>query len=351
LINMRKEYRGYDPNGIGKNNGNFLGLPEVDRPAVEFLAVPFAVTVSYGGGTQDGPENVLIASTQLDASLPGLERPWELGFAWKTVGGDWRGKHAEARHYAELIMEYLEAGEALSAEQLDRQKMIEELGESVRQSVAGEVTRCFDEGSFPVLVGGEHAVSLGCYDAAAKKGDFGILQLDAHMDLREAYEGFKYSHASVMYNAIKEIPRLQTLVQVGIRDWCPAEAELVERSEGRIQVWYDHEMQAQALAGEAFAKTIQPILAALPQRVWISFDIDGLDPSLCAHTGTPVPGGLSFAQALHLCLAVLDSGREIIGLDMVEVAGQPHEFEGAVAARLMYAIAANACLRKPKATS
>ena len=348
---MRKEYQDYDPNGIGKNNGNFLGLPQLSHPAVEFLAVPFAVTVSYGGGTQDGPENVLSASTQLDVSLPGLERPWELGFAWKTIGGDWRGQHAEARHYAEQIIEQLESGEELKTEHRERQKMIEALGDSVRSSVTKEVGRCLDAGAFPVLVGGEHAVSLGCYDAAARQGDFGILQLDAHMDLREAYEGFKYSHASVMYNAIKEIPQLQTLAQVGIRDWCPAEAELVARSEGRIQVWYDYEMQAQALAGEAFVKTIQPIIAALPQRVWISFDIDGLDPSLCAHTGTPVPGGLSFAQALHLCLAVLDSGREIIGLDMVEVAGQPHEFEGAVAARLVYAIAANACLRKPKALS
>ncbi|MFK8055529.1 MAG: arginase family protein [Saprospiraceae bacterium] len=339
---MRKGYEGYDPNGVGVDNGNFLGLPIVDDPAISFLSVPYDATVSYSEGTAGGPANILAASTQLDVSIPGLDRPWELGFVWKGLSGTWLDQLAQTRTYVKDVITTLEKGSPLSENQKSCLTHINRQGEALRQTVFTAVKSEIDAGRLPVLVGGEHSISLGAFEAAATKGDFGILQIDAHMDLRSSYEGFEFSHASVMYNAINTIPQLSQLTQVAIRDWCPAEEEVVHANPGRIAVFYDQDLSEAKLRGEAFAKTIQPIIATLPQRVWISFDIDGLDPSLCAHTGTPVPGGLSFAEAKFLCQAVLESGRTIIGLDLVEVAPAPHEYEGSVAARLMYEIAARA---------
>ena len=341
---MRKGYEAYNPNGVGVLNGNFLGLPKVDDPAVVFLAVPYDATVSYGEGTGGGPENILAASGQLDVSILGLEKPWELGFRWSTIKGDWLAEHSQTRAYVKDVITTLEKGIALSEPQQTCLELINKHGDALRQSVFEATKAELAQGRFPVIVGGEHSISLGAYEAAATLGDFGILQIDAHMDLRLAYEGFVFSHASVMYNAVQRIPKMKQLTQVAIRDWCPEEEAFVNANSDRLTVFYDDDFQEAKLNGEAFAKTIEPIIATLPDRVWISVDVDGLDPSLCKHTGTPVPGGLSYAEVKLLCKAVLKSGRTVIGLDLVEVAPEPNAYEGSVAARLMYEIAARAVL-------
>ncbi len=339
----------YDPNGIGRPNGNFLGLPHAEDPRVEFIAVPFEATVSYGGGTGGGPANVLRASAQLDVCLPDVPEPWTLGFRWTELSGTWSRESAALRAAAEAVIAARESDVELSGSEREGLDRVDAAGAALAADLCGRVGESLANGRFPVVIGGEHAVSLGAFRAAAATGsEFGILQLDAHMDLRAAYEGFTYSHASVMYNALRLAP-LARLVQVGIRDWAPAEAQLAEASGGRVRTFYDHELKADQLSGKAFAKTCERIVAELPQRVWISFDIDALNPSLCMHTGTPVPGGLSFAEASLLCASVSESGREVIGLDVVEVAGEPYEYEGAVAARLAYRIAARSAYTRARA--
>ncbi len=335
-------YDAYDPNGIGVDNGNFLGLPWVQQPRVVFLALPFGVTVSYGAGTAGGPANILEASRQLDVSLRGLERPWELGFAWRNVplGTSDEGL-AGARAAVERSIESLERRQPALASDFES---VDAASRRMLTNVEREVTQVMAAGQLPVLLGGEHAVSLGAFRACAKTGDFGILQVDAHMDLREAYEGFAYSHASVMHNALVELAAVTKLTQVGIRDYCPQELSRVSEEAGRIHVFYDRDIQEQLLGGTKFRTLVDEIVATLPDRVWISFDIDGLDPALCAHTGTPVPGGLSFPQAQYLTQAVAASGRTVVGIDLVEVAASPHEFEGSVAARLAYDMACRALL-------
>jgi len=343
---MRKGYEDYDPNGVGVFNGNFLGLPKVDDHAISFLAVPYDATVSYSEGTGGGPANILAASAQLDVSIRDLVKPWELGFAWQTLNGTWLDEQPQTRTYVKDVIKTLESGKDLTDSQKACLDYINAQGSALRQTVFEATKAELERGRFPVIVGGEHSVSLGAFEAIATTGKFGILQLDAHMDLRSSYEGFKYSHASIMYNAIHQIPQLTQLTQVAIRDWCPAEEELTKSISDRIKVFYDQELSEAKFGGQAFAKTIEPIIATLPDRVWISLDIDGLDPSYCANTGTPVAGGLSFAETLYLCKSVIESGRTIIGLDLVEVAPAPFEYEGSVAARLMYEIAARAVTAK-----
>jgi agmatinase len=186
------------------------------------------------------------------------------------------------------------------------------------------------------LVGGDHSTPLGFMEALAERySDFGILQFDAHCDLREAYEGFEYSHASIMYNALK-IPQVKKLVQVGIRDWCEAENEIINNSKGRVKTFFDYVMKRKMYEGESWRGICSEIISHLPRHIYISFDIDGLDPKLCPNTGTPVPGGLEFEQAVYLISQVAASGKKIIGFDLNEVAPGDSEWNGNVGARLLY---------------
>jgi agmatinase len=171
----------------------------------------------------------------------------------------------------------------------------------------------------------------------------GILHIDAHADLRRAYQGFVQSHASIMYNVLHDLPALGRLVQVGVRDLCDEEAARIEESGGRIRTFFDAELHSEKLAGVSWARLCDGIVAALPTDVYISFDIDGLDPALCPHTGTPVPGGLSFNEATALLKAVVASGRRIVGCDLTEVAPAPNRSAGGstdwdenVGSRLLY---------------
>jgi agmatinase len=137
-----------------------------------------------------------------------------------------------------------------------------------------------------------------------------------------------------MYNAM-QIPQITKLVQVGIRDFCKEENDRVVNSNGRIIVHTDAEIQRAAFEGELWKERCNTIIDALPKDVYISFDIDGLDPTLCPNTGTPVPGGLSFQQALYL-LSQLKANKNIIGFDLVEVAPGEDDWNGNVGARLLY---------------
>ena len=156
------------------------------------------------------------------------------------------------------------------------------------------------------------------------------------MDLRIAYEGFTYSHASIMYNAL-QIPQITKLVQVGIRDFCEQEVEIVQNQGNRVVVHTDMDMKAETFEGKTWQQQCDQIIAALPQKVCVSFDIDGMYSWYCPNTGTPVPGGFSFEQATYLLSKLANSGKEIIGFDLVEVApGENDDWDGNVGARMLF---------------
>jgi agmatinase len=165
-----------------------------------------------------------------------------------------------------------------------------------------------------------------------------VLHLDAHADLRDAYEGFADSHASIFHNVAERLPGVARIVQVGVRDVSEDEWEYAAGSGGRVVIHHDALLAQARLDGETWGAQVQRIVADLPADVYLSFDIDGLDPALCPHTGTPVPGGLSFHQACALISGVVRSGRRIVGFDLVEVAPGPDgdEWDGNVGARLLY---------------
>ncbi len=194
-----------------------------------------------------------------------------------------------------------------------------------------------NSGKLVGLLGGDHSTPFGFYKAIAEKhGDFGILQFDAHCDLRAAYENFKYSHASVMYNALEEIPQIKKLVQIGIRDYCEEEWNYIVNSKSRVVTYFDRELKERQYDGQAWKFIADEIVNHLPDKVYISFDIDGLDPKLCPRTGTPVPGGLEVGQVFYICKKVLQSGRKIVWFDLNEIGVSQDEWDENVGARCLF---------------
>jgi agmatinase len=167
-----------------------------------------------------------------------------------------------------------------------------------------------------------------------------VLHFDAHADLRVAYEGFPNSHASIM-DHVARMPGIAKLVQVGIRDVSPGEVARIRESEngdGKISTYFDWDLQSRKLGGESWDSLCTEIVSKLGPTVYVSFDIDGLDPKLCPSTGTPVPGGLEFTEAIHLVQKVVHAGKRIVGADLVEVAPNPtgDPWDGNVGARMLY---------------
>jgi agmatinase len=337
-----KKIQNFDPSGVGLKNDHFIGLPFEEAEAeVVLLPVPWDVTVSYADGTAGGPENMLEASSQLDLLDPFVPDAWKMGLYMRPASEEILKKSAQVRAVAKNYIDLLENGNKAEDHPGMQQALqqVNQACEAVVNWVRIQSKEIMEKGKIVGLVGGDHSTPLGYLQALGERYPaFSILQIDAHMDLRKAYEGFLYSHASVFYNALS-IPTVKKLVQVGIRDYCEEEVQLVDQQEDRIKVFYDHQLKAAQFSGASFRQICDRILDDLGENVYISFDIDGLQPFLCPHTGTPVPGGLQFEEAVYLLQQLVDKGHRIIGFDLCEVAGKPHEWDGNVGARLLYKMA------------
>jgi len=327
----------FNPNDIGLDNGNLLGLPfDYESAQTIVFGVPWEVTVSYGTGTAAGPQRVLEASRQLD--IYDFDHPdgWKQGIFMAAIPEHIQQKNEALRQEATRIIAHMEQGKQIEADPELAQilQTVNQECEAVNQWLFEQAKTAMDQGKQVAVIGGDHSVPLGYMQALAKRySDFGILHIDAHADLRQAYEGFEYSHASIMFNALK-MPQISKLVQVSIRDFCHDEVNLIQRSGGRISTYYDPLLKQKLYAGAPWLELCKQMVAELPHHVYISFDADGLDPKLCPNTGTPVPGGLELEQAFCLFREVVNSGREIIGFDVCEVGDD--EWDGNVGARAVY---------------
>jgi agmatinase len=329
----------FDPDAAAAPGSGIFGLPFTPRQSrIIVLPVPFEATTSYGGGASRAPAAVLRASRQVDLYDRETGRPWDEGIAMLPVPGRVLAWNREAKRLAAGVI--AAGGETAGSARLARAlARVNAIGGALNAWVRRETVAILAAGRVPVILGGDHSVPFGAIEACAGRWPgLGILHFDAHCDLREAYEGFTWSHASIFHNVMTGIPAVGRLVQVGVRDMGEREEELIRRSHGRIRLHHDAALAARLAAGATWASLVRGIVAALPNTVYVSFDIDGLDPSLCPHTGTPVPGGLSFHQAAQVLLAVARSGREIVGADLCEVSPGPRgdEWDANVGARVLY---------------
>lgn len=337
---MGTSLENYDPSGIGQLNGNLYGLPFTEDSAnLIVFGVPWEVTVSYRPGTAYGPQQVLDASPQLDLYDFDNAIGWKQGIFMPEISAEILEKSHHYRNLATQIIERLEQGKPLT-EEPDLTPILEQVNqacESMNQWLYQSCKQALGQGKRVAVIGGDHSSPLGYFQALAECYEqFGILHLDAHADLRNAYEGFEYSHASIMFNALK-IPQITKLVQVGLRDICQDEVDLIQSSNDRVIAHYDSALQQQCFSGKSWVEICQGIISQLPEYVHISFDIDGLDPKLCPNTGTPVPGGLELEQAYCLFRELVKSDRKIIGYDLCEVGNA--EWDGNVGARIVYKLA------------
>jgi len=330
----------FDPNGLATGE-QIYGLPyAVEDAEVVVVPVPWEVTVSYASGTAQGPAAIKEATAQVDLWDPYVADAWKMGLAMAPASVKLAEKSERNRERAEVYLAALTDGTAAMS---SSQKLLAKINEACAwmvDKVRHDVEHYLDQGQLVALLGGDHSTPLGYIQALADRNPgMGILQIDAHMDFRVAYEGFTYSHASIMYNAMKHAG-ISKIVQVGIRDYCAEEVEFAAGLGTRCTVFYDRDLKQAAFHGRTWAQQVDLIVAELPQQVYLSFDIDGLDPKLCPHTGTPVAGGLEVDQVLYLVEQVLDSGRVLVGFDLNEVApGTESDWDANVAARLLYRLA------------
>lgn len=341
----------FDPNAAAQADSGIFGLPNsLADSKVVIIPVPFEATTSYGGGTAGGPAAILEASKQVDLYDYGTGRPYEAGIFMLPESSEIRSFNRKAKKLAATIIE--RGGDVRGSPRLRLNlDKVNDFGARVNKYVYTTARDLIEQGKIVGVVGGDHSVPFGTIQAHAEAyPGLGILHLDAHFDLRDAYEGFIWSHASIMYNVVKRIPGVKKLVQVGIRDFSEGELEVVRASRGRIIAHYDEELTKSKFAGVNWSKIVARIIKDLPQNVHLSFDIDGLDPTLCPGTGTPVPGGLSFQETVAMVAAVAASGRRIVGFDLNEVAPSANgtQWDANVGARLLYKMIGYTLLSQPK---
>ena len=324
----------FDPNAAPAPGSGLYGLPHSPNEAqVAIVPVPFKATTSYGGGAAKGPEAVLEASKQVDLFDVETGKPYQAGIALLASPDEVRRLDEKARFLAAPIIEAGGVGEDAALGEVNA--LCAQMNEWVYQTTRALLAR----GKRVGVLGGDHSVPFGAIRAHAEAfPGLGVLHLDAHADLREAYEGFTWSHASIMFNVVRQVPGVAKLVQVAIRDLCEAEQALIDASGGRVVTFHDARLAQGRFDGSTWSRQVDEIVSHLPERVYLSFDIDGLDPTLCPHTGTPVPGGLTFHQASALLSGVVRSGRSIVGFDLCEVSpgADGGEWDGNVGARLLY---------------
>ncbi len=327
--------RPFDPDAAAVGDTGIYGLPFTpEESRVVIVPVPFEATTSYGGGTSNGPAAVFEASKQVDLFDQETGRPYEAGIAMLDVPQQILDWNAEAKKIAEIV---IEQGGVVDDATRDAAAKVNAVSERVNEWVYAETRALLAANKMPVILGGDHAVPFGAIRAYAQQyPGLGILHLDAHADLRDAYEGFTWSHASIFNNVMRRIDGVGKLVQVGVRDLGQAERAMIDQSDGRIVTFYDAEVAARKEEGVPFARIADEIVAALPDDIYLSWDIDGLDPTLCPGTGTPVPGGLSWNEAIGLLRAIKRSGKRIVGLDLCEVSPGETEWDANVGARLLY---------------
>lgn len=337
----------FDPNSTATLDSGIFGLPFTRKEArLVLIPVPWEVTTSYGDGTSRGPEAIFNASHQVDLFDIETGDVYQNGYFMEEIPENIMNLNDEMKARALNVSAAIEQGIGDEPQYQKMREQVNEASKVLNAWVYEKAKKALGDGKIPAVIGGDHSSPYGAIQAISEKygGDFGVLHVDAHADLRDAYQGFKHSHASIMFNVMEAKFAPKKLVQLGIRDFSPGEYAYIQKNSAKIQTYFDPLTKRRLNKGESWQKICDEVVSHLPKKVYLSFDIDGLTPDLCPNTGTPVPGGLSFDQALTLFATLHESGRQIVGFDLCEVS-QPRaadessassEWDGNVGARILF---------------
>ena len=329
----------FNPESVGILNNNIFGLPfSEEESRLVILPVPWEVTVSYRAGPARAPEHLFAASMQVEIFDKDYPEAWKGGYFMRHTDKKILLKSDYLRKEAELYINYISQGDSVESNKFmcKTLKEVNEGSEYMNNWVYEQTLELLNKGKAVGLVGGDHSTPFGFIKALADKHEsFGILQIDAHCDLRQAYEGFMFSHASIMYNVLEQIPQVSRLVQMGIRDFSEGEYDYIINSHDRVITFFDKDIKERQFEGQSWKDITDDIISKLPQKVYISFDIDGLDPKHCPNTGTPVHGGFETEQIFYLFKKLIQSGKQIIGFDLNEIGISTNEYDENVGARVL----------------
>ncbi len=332
----------FNPSQTISSEFGIFGIPVTEEKSkLILLPVPWEVTTSYGKGASNGPRIIRQASEQIDLFDLETGKAYEAGYFMRPISESMTAKNKVMKAKAQ---ELIKMKTQLADNPPLEEKILNEVNaacDEMSDWVYQQSKEILAQGKLLGLVGGDHSSPLGGIRAISEKlkGDFGVLHIDAHADLRCAYQGFRQSHASIMYNVMTSDFKPKKLVQVGIRDFSEDEFDFISNHPKAIKTFFDLQNKRRQLEGESWAVICKDIVAELPQLVYVSFDIDGLDPALCPSTGTPVAGGLSLGEVFYLFRSVVESGRTIVGFDVNEVSSgenEESEWDGNVGARVLY---------------
>ena len=307
-------------NDSSEISSGIFGLPfELEDASLVIVPVPWDFMCSQGTGTASAPVHIFTQSRFVELHDLKLGNIYERGIAMAETMPEIVALVEDARSRL--------ATDKLSAEQLDT------FSQQLTGFVQQEITHHLDCGRTTGLLGGDHSVSFGSIAAHHQRyPDMGILQIDAHADLRPSLDGMAWSHASIMWHVMEALQPV-SLTQVGLRGICSVERNY-QQSSDRITAFTDYDIQRHLANSRSWISLCDDIIQSLPSDIYLSLDIDGLEHSCCPHTGTPVPGGLSFSQVMTLLFRIKESGRRIRGFDLVEVGG--HAQDALIAAHLLY---------------
>ena len=329
----------FDPNAAALADSGIYGLPcSAEEAQIIIIPVEWELTTSYNRGTVDGPATVFEASMQVDLCHHDYPDLWQKGIWMDTFPEELRTLHDELAPVSEEIIDALYEGK-IEENPKAYEKMyadIEEATERKNAWLRERIAYWRQQGKVVGLLGGDHSCPLAYHQYLHEQGiEYGILHADAHCDLREAFEGFKYSHASIFYNTLK-FDNVTKLVQVAIRDYCHQEKALAESQPDRVKIFFDRDNRRKMYEGLRWKDLVDAMVAELPEKTYISIDIDALDPKLCPNTGTPVPGGMEYEELMYLLNRIKEAGKEIIGFDLCEVSPGEGDWDGNVGARVLF---------------
>jgi agmatinase len=334
----------FDPNATGSADAGIFGLPYTEAESkLILLPVPWEVTTSYGNGTSLGPASIYECSPQIDLFHADTGTAYQKGIYWDDSRHDeWKKLNDQLKPLAIEIKNALEESGGLDSKLQKSMEDINRQGDAFHRSVYKHSKKILQSGKLLGMVGGDHSAPFGSIIATSEfhNRDITIIHIDAHSDTRNAYQGYRHSHASIMRNVMEDANGPKQLVQLGIRDFCEEEFTYTQ-THPRIHTFYDREVKRSLAKGNSWQHICEEILKKIPtDKIYFSFDIDGLNPAMCPNTGTPVPGGLDYDQIIELLYFLVKNKKNLVGFDLNEVSPPSPDqldcWDGNVGSRVLY---------------
>lgn len=333
----------FNPNETATLDSGIFGLPySEDEADLIILAAPWEVTTSYGSGTSLGPKLIYDSSKQMDLLDIEFGLLSEKKIFMEKMSQEDFESNLNIKQKAQKIVAKISNGEEVTETDINIQNEINTACEQFHEKIQWRAEKYLRKNKKVALVGGDHSSPLGLMRAIGKKQKkWSLLHIDAHLDLRDSYQGFKHSHASIIRNILQSENPPEQVVALGIRDFCPEEFNYY-KSHPNYHVYFDRDVKKRLHMGETWYNICNEISAKIKNPLYISFDIDGLNPFYCPNTGTPVPGGVEYDQMITLLFLLREHKKNIIGFDLNEVStGNPEwrdfldSWDGNVGARIL----------------